>query len=1487
MFLASFAALMMLPGGDLAAQQFHPADTDTDGHLTTPEIGRYFNETLAHLDPEDRRADRVWQQAEFIWLEGGAYDTVGSLPEPANWRPVREGVSHVSVLPRAALPFEALEVHGLPAGEPVAARFRPDGSSGWIALDGVETADDGLRRLIRMPYVPSHWPASHWIDFEFEIGGITYSGGRLRLEKIDTGVGDVVEHWFEDIEVLLRQYLTDDPLEVGRRAIEGDNQVSDSELLVAYMALAAREVAEALDEIRRAPGSPEDEEASRIVRELLALPLASTSAAIHGRLADSVRNEEVAGVRELLALPLASTSAAIHGRLADSVRNEEVAGAGARDQGPSLRDGSGRRFCSSVRDWTELILKTKERCELEAAAAEDGVVKELTEAAVDKLLEIAEKLGKRTVDDSKRLGRRILLPVEISMKAMAFADAWSIGTLPATFSDLRFELRSDKLGPVPLDGALLVDSPYPSGECDAIWVKVFASIRSKGFSTALFALEEGLPSADDLAQLSEYIRFFKRPIDGLRGEVIDGIYERIKDKSFDTPPCEWTDIQVPHRREDPLLDLTPLNDVFVTDPTLPAAFQAGRVGSGLIRVELRTTNSSEDTDNLPCTASFFKDFPFRVDPIRITPEPPAISVTDLAKPVDLRATIRDSWEHEKLDWKIYDVSGELILHEVTDLAEKLSDTSARHVLRQFDPPDDYRVFPLLVIMESLAEGCISQEEGPARERSLIYYDKKVFELIPNRECFDPGTVITVDAIPAETDPEFRVAEWEVVSGGAILSDEGERSATLQFPNEPRAEVVLRAVGTDDFESFAYYSVGPCLDWVALHLAFPEGSVVEGERFQTHTSLLTVEYGGSGTKASAMQDPEFNPIGDSLDSITAVFALGKASVFVGKVEPVPDQPTVFEAEIAVDGVFISVADTETQLVAPTSPFEVEAEALHTGTYFDEFAPERSVFEFVPGYADYEGVQNLLEVTDDDYSLPVSFRFNIDPYVSFANTSVSWSSDNGDYTPLETEIEDGHTRINRALFTFPRSQAAPSYTILISGTVTRPKEDGVETFSIHSLTTVTLHKIELGALSTIKIDTDINAATFCVAGDPLLPPSLAGLIPTGCCGGMELSGYRKTRGSVRQQHMLSGVREIDDYPGLTRLVSLFGSGDPEIVFCSEVKRIKKKIPEGELPTPPSPPPPPPPPDGCPPDCPPPPPDGPTPPELQPFFSTTPTEPVTSSFPNAPASDSGSASAAGVWVEGRPLRYPYSVLTTGEIFLGEFDVVTGALTSSRKLVDTDTADFLAVELRLVAWLALPGGRQALLVDREAASGPYWFLELWELDDASGKLIGRRLFQHDGSVTVMGVADFDGDGISDYGGVDESGDFVYHRGGPDGVASEAVAFFTAQEGWAFRGAGLLPDGRSVLVADGSQTFETRVFVVDSSGGLVASHTLPRPNFVENVQAMADFNNDGVPDLIFQQLLGPGTVQFLKADGSIDTGNTRSLHDLPVGAIFPGPPLF
>ena len=923
---------------------------------------------------------------------------------------------------------------------------------------------------------------------------------------------------------------------------------------------------------------------------------------------------------------------------------------------------------------------------------------------------------------------------------------------------------------------------------------------------------------------------------------------------------------MPQTRDDPKFDLKALTNVLTIDPDIAAGFSANRVGTGTIEVKLRTTTTPAPSDNLPATKAYTQTFAFPVVPIQIIPEKYALSVTDLRRKIDLKARLVDSWEHKTLSWMIYDKNGQILEERTTNMSEQLSDTSARHIFQQFDPPDDFEVYPLGVRMESNAKGCIAGKP-PRRETTTIYYNKKAFDISPNHECFAEGSEVSLTATPFEALPDFRVKTWEIVSGEATITPLGDLMASVQLPDAPEAEVVVRAVGDDNFESFAYLSTGPCIDRANVTLYFIDQPLTPGQRIQTDISLLTVGYDG--------YDPQFVPAlaftpgSIAPQAVPAVFAMGKADLFVGKQTPIDKH--LSEIETAVNGVFIAFYDPVA--VTANDPFDPDVSAQHTGTYFDEFDPDRDPYHFVPGWGDYDRVSDFMKVTDDDYTVPVSIELNVsDSGLNFSSVSVSWSSDNGSIGNQTETVEDG-SRLSTAEFTFSRPEIYPTYTLTLSGTVTDRIGDKDETYSISSHTTVRLHKIELGGLTTFKVDSRPNEVTMCANSTEGLPPEFQTILLDGCCGELELEGYPKTRGSARQNLAFAGTIPSPELGGDVRFVSISVSQDGG--YCHEEKKRKHDKEQGLIPCEPEDmdePEPDPDPDH-------PDPEEPTPPELVNSFENSPSNlDGKGSFPKA--TTNSSVSSAAVLPVALGFRYPYTLPISQEIYMGTFSA-SGVWRRGDLLLDSDTADLLGGDVRVVAYASITNtGRNGLLIQRSV--GDRGYLDFWEINPASNKFTARNLLILDPDIAILGMGEFNGDAFTDYMGVREDQSTMLYPGTADGVGP-LEDFLPTQGTFSMHSVSPLPNGSSVLVASDSIGLKNRIIVLDSSGTVTTTTDVDKPNFIEVPKAMADFNGDGIPDLVTAGTFLPtATIQYLNNDGSIGAG-TLLLSALPFGAELPG----
>ena len=137
-------------GNALVGQTWHPADANQDNHILLDEIGPYH---ASISNP----SDLFWQQAQFIWTEGGRYESIDALAEPYRWLPPANGTEqYVSLDKRRAHPFDPIQVLGLPDGASMTAEFKVEGATAWIALESIENAPSNTYGF-HMPYIPSPW----------------------------------------------------------------------------------------------------------------------------------------------------------------------------------------------------------------------------------------------------------------------------------------------------------------------------------------------------------------------------------------------------------------------------------------------------------------------------------------------------------------------------------------------------------------------------------------------------------------------------------------------------------------------------------------------------------------------------------------------------------------------------------------------------------------------------------------------------------------------------------------------------------------------------------------------------------------------------------------------------------------------------------------------------------------------------------------------------------------------------------------------------------------------------------------------------------------------------------------------------------------------------------------------------------------------------------------------------------------------------------
>ena len=319
-------------------------------------------------------------------------------------------------------------------------------------------------------------------------GATTYRAGRVWLQEIDRQAYPLTK-LFNDLQVRVERYLTE-PVDVLVQKVNANESVAPADRQLLYYHLYAEDLKETFKELRRTP-HPDTEIGLIITEELHALEAASIAGQALSNLADQAR--------------------------AQADEEAQLAAQGIAAQTFAK--------CERIRDWGDLILKTKERLKLELADGDMSLKKQLTDKAVDKLPDLAEKLGKSLVEKGSFLAKRAALPVNLTLQFREFVNEWSKAMLPKTFTNLRFEFRDHRNQPAT---QLLEDSPYSNGECPSISIhKTFATIKSEGFSGAKFLLDSKIPKPDDLRLFGADGVADK--LDGARQKAIDKIHDEIKD----------------------------------------------------------------------------------------------------------------------------------------------------------------------------------------------------------------------------------------------------------------------------------------------------------------------------------------------------------------------------------------------------------------------------------------------------------------------------------------------------------------------------------------------------------------------------------------------------------------------------------------------------------------------------------------------------------------------------------------------------------------------------------------------------------------------------------------------------------------------------------------------------------------------------------------------------------------------------------------------
>ncbi|MDP0490669.1 MAG: VCBS repeat-containing protein [Verrucomicrobiota bacterium JB023] len=1405
---------------------FHPADTDFNNRITVTELANYHHTLGGITSSDESLANEDFAQAWFIWKAGESYLDDSNLRSPHRFLPVPSaGDSYVSLTERLCLPLTPVEIHGLPSNPgSLTGRFRPVNTEEWLSLD-VDTS--GVRPSFFAPYVPTPWLPSRDVEIEISNDSQTWRAGILRLEEIDT-TGVSLTAFLDDTAQGFANLGTWSPSSTVA-ALAAGQSVTQFERLMGYYYAYLTHTAESIRRLQQTPASPDTEVELLIAKEILALNLEQSDA--------------------LDTFNPAPSSKSRHGLKAS---------------------GSD---CVEINDWSDLVLYTHHRAKLEAAENDESLSKKATDKALEKLEEGATKLGEKLASDSKLLAKRAGLAITIPLELHALLTDWDKKMLPKTFTRIDYTLQDGNYNPLPQP--LPVDSQYPSGECTtAHFANMKATITSEGFSMAKYLLDNKVPEPDALKGLVEgnkgkvadaVVDYYSEDLGQVRQAAIDRTYDEVKDYDYAPGPCTWSNISIPQTRDDPKITLKSQSGRFAVDTDTADGMEPVAPGPDVIELSVNTTTiTGGGTSNLPNTPPFKQLAPLVSGPPELYFRPPSYSVDDVEDPPKLTVDIKTSYENENLRWKLYDNTGTKIHEQVTTVNTPSTATESTHELEDYPVPDDHLKYPLLCIVESMAQGCLEgQASQPVQESATLYYQAKVFDLDPTRICREPGEQITITAIPHKPDPDFKVKEdgWEIIQGGGTITRLTDTTALLTLPDQPEAEITVKATGSDDFISQGYYTTGPCLKFVQTTRFYDldPAQLTEGALHPTRVYSLNAGYG------------DFVPADLNLPFISGTTYDGPQIINgIGQVvthfkEEVPNASAserTFEVENS--GVILALLD----FANPRPLIDIEAAQIG-GSYFsdEELASDPRENVWVPHFGKGDGDQfpPVLTVTEDIYQIHFEYTLDKSDTIDETQLSPTWLSNRG--TVITTsgptvDPEDSERYFISATIEYPRTETRPDVNFTLAGTIHYPDPQDPDSDSLYTSATFVYQKVDVHSAGTITIPiTEENVILCGPFGSAISQRSSPFALYNGCCGGISLLDYEPIRGAARRSWL--GSAYIANDPDLGRALYVYSSytDDPNILYCEEQrkKREEHPIPPEDLPEPPDPEPDPDPEE--------------QPEELDPFFTDSPTNlDGPGDFP-PPATPLPSTTTAGGIPNGGNRLYPYEETNFQDfgvpIKLGTFNSA-GQLTGSTTLIDDATRNTIADTLTLVLYGRLsPTGASGIFVEREYAGNNYF--DFWQRDTSTGKLIARTLIELTSSQHVVGLGDFNQDGHLDVAGRDASANLIIWSGSAAGISATPSILLPAQANWIPRSAAVNPDGTTALLSEDPNTIDYRFQNLNSSGQIVADNTAGRPDG-QSVLSMADFNSDGWPDLVFHVYgLTDFTVHYTATGATTNGSKTYS----------------
>ncbi len=1381
-------------------------------------MGAYYAELVdSGINPE---TSVHWMQADTIWRHGEHYRSLPAVDAPFHWVPDVAGKSFVSLSQRRVKAFSQVLVQGLPTGADLSnaqVQFQVKGTEIWVDADTLIEQD---QLAFEIPYLPETVLSSHRWDIQIKIDGSVWEAGEVTYYNPRPKQLHASDLW----QSIWNQIAREAPFDIHSlmNRAEAEEVLSAEEQVFAFYGLTAAYQRDLARFLESAPLRPESQLEQEVLDDLLYLIL----------------GEEMVEGQTPFAPNLVATPR--EGGKCASIRTED------REQG-----------------FNDMMFESKERCRIQSDIDDDSFKKKATDKALDKIPDlvkkVASKWGKKT---GKKMGSSVGRAITIVLETRSFMMAWNTKNRPKYIRNLVAK-------PTFLDaidrGYYLEDGPLLSnGNCDQPFYirNVRIDVESDAFSFLEYLIDNKIPETGDLLEAAT--SSFNIPLKGVantvladllegpRKRALDGLKSKLSDLDVTWPPCQWKGIHVPMKTRDGTLLFT-LDAIAGSAllPTEPNGYVVRSVGRGQLGLKMKVTDDFSTENSIPCLEPYSQIVEWPVNPIRVELEPSIVNVRPDSGPVIIQAIIHDSYDHKLLKWELFDKNDRLLQETTTDMHAPLSSISASHIW-SFDAPTDESLYPLKVCATSLSNRCGRGKEPVRKGESELLFDKRSFVLSPSSDCVQPGTWLTVTAIPTDPEEELNLT-WEVVSGNAQITSLPRPEIELFVEESPQREVVIRATGSDGFYQEARYTVGNCLDGVQIWGRFEtdfSDQIQKGDSLTANLSWMNVGAEANlGIFSVGIPAVPTAPI----PGIQGLTSFGQLE---GKVVDVKhwSQGGGGIADVDLKGMHIGIFRSDSHNFLDPAIFENAS-----GLYVVERDPEFTL----PLIVDVDS----FKVNDSVLSFRVYIELSASENDDFSNIQPVWEAINGEILDTQRDIDpETDFIIHSVEVAYPLSVWNPQLRLMMTGLV----EDALngKFYGLDFTSTTIWNKIQITGRSRFRF-TD-RSGDFELCGLDGFSEMTDGLFQDGCCGKFDLFGYPRYEGTAFQTSTMNYLSDFEMNDEAQGSYMLWAADDQPGL----IENCKDLPPVIDTPDPEPDPDPNPDPD---PDPDPDPKEDKTPEALKQYFVNSPV--VNGSFPPLGEAfrQEPPGVSSGVVPGSTEHQIPVYELLSQEVALHRFNA-QGQLLEREVIADADALDFIGSDLRLIAWIQW-GGQEGVLMQRLIENTTH--LDFWGRVSSQDLWTAQEVLKVNGTVPFLNLGEFNRDGFVDLLQVDDDRTVSIWAGNATGFESPAN-WMEAPEGWRMRSIARISDTNQLLVGmddfTGQFSLEYRNLDGTSQG---VPNVFPKSAFIDQLMTFTDWNGDGVPDMIVEPIFSESfNVRIL--DTNLNPGVAQT-YPLPMLGQLPG----